>query len=286
MPQLVQIIFSWDRPLQLWGLVKSLLDNTDLQPKQIRVLCKISNESYRKSYQTVSKEFGCQIIYQGNRGLWGLILEQIQGNEFVALMVDDLMFFRKGSYHKAIEIMRKESEICIWSWCIGPDLWPFDKRFLRKGYWAAPHATTGIPFNYIFHEDGSIQRRKNFEYWLHLIPKQHQATFNLNRIEAYLIKLPKSVRRNLGSLHAGPLIQTCVTWRINKVSGVYGSPHYGIAQTKPEYLRKVFEKGGRLDYSSLYGRTDWFKKLNMGHSNFAHIKPTKEATNFFMTLIR
>ena len=287
MPQLVQIIFSWDRPLQLWGLVKSLLDNTDLKPKQIRVLCKCSNAKYQKAYQTVNKELGCQIVYQNNRPLWNMIQEQIQGNEYVSFAVDGMMFFRKASYSEVIKIMQKEPEICIWSWCLGPDLQPSNKLILHAGYWTAPHATAGMPFSYIFHENGSLFRKNDFEYWIHLLPKQHRIKFNLNLIESYLVKLPKSVRRSLGRLHAGPLVQASVAWRVNKVVGPsYGSPYYATNQTKPEYLMKIFERGGRLDYSPLYGRTDWLQNLDANWPHFAFVSHSKEAANFFTKLIK
>ena len=286
MPQLTKIIFSWDRPLQLWGLIKSALDNTDLKPEQIRVICKCSNAEYRKAYQTVSKELGCQIIYQGNAPLWNLTLAQIQGNEFVAFSVDDMMFFRKASYSEAIEIMQNDPRICLWSWRIGSNIRSPIKLRLYKNHWTVLHAKANRPYNYLFHTDSSLYRKKDFEYWLRLIPKQHRANFNLNRIESYLMKLPQSVRQNLGSLHAGPLKQVCLTWRINKVSGPYGSIYHEINQTKPEYLRKVFEKGGRLDYSSLYERVDWLQKLNVNWSGFSQVAATKESANFFTTLIQ
>lgn len=287
MSQLAQIIFSWDRPLQLWGLVKSLLDNADLEPKQIQCLCKCSNTEYRKAYQTVSKELGCQIIYQDGKSLWSLLWKQIQDNEFVALLVDDMIFFRKVSYSNVIKIMQKESEICVWSWCIGPDLWIPTKMRLHAGYWTAPHAIAGMPFNYIFHENGSLYRKKDLEYWLQLIPKKYRDVFNLNRIEGYLSLISKSAGQRLGSLHAGPLLQACTTWRINNVSNPRKkSNYYEIIQTKINYLEKIFEAGGRLDYSPLYGRVDWLRKLNKGQSNFAHIVGSKAATDFFTTLIR
>ena len=286
MPQLAQIIFSWDRPLQLWGLVKSILDNTDLKPQQIQVLCKCSSVEYQKSYQTVGKELGCQIVYQGNRSLWDLILAQIQNNEFVAFLVDDMMFFRKTSYNNAIKIMQEKPEICLWSWCIGSDLWTLDKALLHRGHWTAPWAV-GFPYNYIFHENGSLYRKRDFEYWIQLIPKHCRAGFNLNQIEGYLSTISKSAGQQLGSLHAGPLLQVCTTWRINNVSNPRKkSSYYEIAQTKPNYLRGVFEAGGRLDYSPLYERIDWLQRLNKNQTNFAHIAGSKKATDFFVTLIK
>jgi len=286
MSQFVQIIFSWNRPFQLWGLVKSLLDNTDLKPEQIRILCRLPDERYRKSYQIIDKELGCQTVYQSRRGLWNLILEQIQGNEFVSLMVDDMMFFRKASYSEIIKIIQEEPEICVWSWCIGADLWTLDKALPHKRHWIAPWKV-GFPYNYIFHENGSFYRKKDLEYWLQSIPKKYHVGFNLNHIEGYLSRISKSIGQQLGSLHAGPLLQTCTTWSVNRIS----NPHkksgcYVIAKTKPNYLREVFEAGGRLDYSSLYERVDWLRRLNRGQSNFAHIVANKEATNLFTTLIK
>ena len=100
------------------------------------------------------------------------------------------------------------------------------------------------------------------------------------------MKLPQSARRGLGVLHAGPLKQVCLTWRINKVSGPYGSIYYAINRTKPEYLRKIFENGGRLDYSPLYERIDWLQKLNANWAGFSQVAATKESAQFFTTLIK
>lgn len=284
MAQLVQIIFSWDRPLQLWGLVKSMLDNTDLKPQQIQCLCKCSDVGYQRLYRTVGKELGCQIVYQDDKSLWNLLWKQIQDNEFVGLLVDDMVFFRKALYNDATKIMQEESEICIWSWCVGPDLWTSAKMRLHERHWTTPHA---VAYGYIFHENGSLYRKKNLKYWLQLIPKKYRAVFNLNRIEGYLSLITKSAGQQLGSLHAGPLLQACTTWRVNSASNPRKkSSYYGIAQTELSYLGKIFEAGSRLDYSPLYERVDWLRRLNKGQSNFAHIVASRAATNLFRTLIK
>lgn len=287
---IVKLVFSWDRPLQLWGLVKSILDNTELKPEQIRCLCKSSDERYRALCDVVGAELGCKIVHQ-EKGLCESILELIRGAAFVSLAVDDMMYFRETSFAKATGLLGLDPNICLWSWRIGPDRLANDDLVLCNSHWVVPHAKTTMPYNYIFHTDGSLFRRKDLEYWINLIPKQERA-WNLNHIEWYLAMLSLQARDPggreppllLGGLHAGPPKQSCVTWAINKVSDFGSAAFWETGQTGTEQLRVAFESGARLDYSPLYGHSDWLWEL--GYGGPCHVPATQEAAELFATLVR
>jgi len=286
--EVVKLAFSWDRPLQLWGLVKSILDNTDLKAEQIRCICKSSDEKYRRLYDVVGAELGCRIVHQRNY-LCELILELSQEADFVSLAVDDMMYFRGASFSEAIEVLREEPQVCIWSWRIGADLQPNKDLMLRNTHWLVPHATAVMPYGYVFHTDGSVFRKSDLEQWLGFIPRRVRGAFNLNHLEAYLAELTRQARQALriGKLHAGPLVQACVTWQINKVSDVGGAGFCETEQTRPDSLREVFENGGRLDYSALYARTDWLLECNENcESPPTHVAATRRASNLWASLMR
>lgn len=292
----IKLVFSKNRPLQLWGLVQSILDNTDLAPDQIVCVCKSSDRNFRKAYEVVQAELGCSIIHEenssrrlsrllfGRKSLYKYIMELIQGSEFVSLAVDDMFYFREASFGRAAETLKENPEICLWSWRIGADLQPYKGLRIKDTHWIVPHATASMPYRYIFHTDGSVFRREDLEYWLQLIPERSRKAFNLNQIEGYLARYSDSERDNLklGKLHAGPLIQACVTWQINKVSTSGGGGFCEVNNTNTPHLLEIFERGGRLDYSPLYQRSDWLIDCNEDWGNPpTHVAPTEQASELW-----
>lgn len=297
---IIKVIFSYDRPLQLWGLVQSILDNTDLDADQIVCLCKSSDWDFRNAYEIVEAELGCRIVHERHptNGLQRLLFRRntlhkhlmrlIQGSEFVSLAVDDMFYFREAIFAQAAKILQENRDICLWSWRIGSDLQPHDSLQIMNKYWVVPHASTVMPYRYIFHTDGSLFRTEDLEYWLGLIPKKMRKGGNLNQIEGHLAKFSKTRRDELkvGRLHAGPLVQACATWQINKVSRSGGAGFCETHRTTPDHLLKVFGEGERLDYSTLYHRSDWLIECNESWKHPpTHVAPTEQAAKMWACLI-
>lgn len=298
---LVEIVFSYDRPLQLWGLVKSILDNCDMEPSQITCICKSTTDDCRRAYNVVASELGCRVLHEppaskgflrrfSRSSLYGLMLRLTRSADFVSLAVDDMMFFRKTSFEFATRLLAEESDICLWTWRIGADTQPHELLQVNASNWQTYRAIDVMPYRYIFHTDGSVYRRKDLEYWLHLLPRRTRKTMDLNQIESCLamFTLPgKAETLRIGAMLAGPLRQTCALWQVNKTSPLGGAKFCETEHSRPERLLRLFNEGWRLDYTPLYGRTDWLLDLNRGYTgcHLTHVAPTEEAVQLWAQCI-
>ncbi len=305
---LVKLIFSYDRPLQLWGLVQSLLDNSDLAPAQIHCICKSSTLAFRQAYAVVGRELGCCIVHE-NRLLPGVdirhllkvashpglrrrlntflnslnrhaLLELIRIHaapaDYVSLAVDDMVYFQRANFARASQILGDHPEICLWSWRIGQDLQSGPIQITTEDYWTIAHADAPMPYSYIFHTDGSVFRKTDLLYWLDLLPVATQNSLTLNVIEAKLAQYGELHRADLaiGPLHAGPMQQACITWQLNKVTLSSSTAYTKTELTDPYHLLALFRSGTRLNYRPLYNHTDWISALNKASSvNPTHVAP-------------
>jgi hypothetical protein len=310
--KIVKIIFSYDRPLQLDGLIRSILTHTDLVPKQIVCLCRSSSSAFRRAYNQVSRELQVAIIHE-NVTLPGLDYRQLDralsilprgryrvrdairrlttpapiihlittaaaDADFISFAVDDMVYFQHASFAYAATVMQDNPAICVWSWRLGADLQRHPNMKINEEYWTLQHQGLGIPYGYVFHTDGSLFRRAVLERWL--VTLKPRTGITLNDIESKLWDTyrnhPESV--DIGELHAGPSKQACITWQINKVS-LGGSHHYiEDPRTKAEYLLQAYLHGASLDYSLLPEGTSWIKELNRTYMlPHTHIAPIAQA---------
>jgi hypothetical protein len=91
----------------------------------------------------------------------------------------------------------------------------------------------------------------------------------------------------LGSLHAGPLQQSCVTWQINRVSPTAIAKFHAEKYSDPSFLLRRFLDGARLDYSPLFGRDEWLTKLNREYQGiWTHVAPTQEAVELWYSMVQ
>ncbi|MCX6043990.1 MAG: hypothetical protein NT075_02675 [Chloroflexi bacterium] len=309
---LVKLIFSYDRPLQLWGLVRSLLDNSDLAPAQIHCICKSSTLSFRQAYAVVGRELGCQIVHENrllpgvdirrllklashpglrrrlNTGLNSLnrhaLLELIRIHaapvDYVSLAVDDMVYFQHANFAHATKVLGAHPAICLWSWRIGEDLQNGPVQIATENYWTIAHATAPLPYSYIFHTDGSVFRKTDLLNWLDLLPVATQNSLTLNVIEGKLAEYSELHRTDLpiGPLHAGPMQQGCITWQLNRVTLSSSTAYTKTELTDPYHLLRLFRSGTRLNYRPLYNRTDWIIALNKASAvNPTHVAPNPQA---------
>jgi len=299
-PGLSVIAFSYDRPLQAWGLVRSLLDQSDVHHDQIAIIAKSSSERFRSGYDVLSRELGCRIHHETpapsgwrrrfhRESLYDLILRLSEGSRYVSFAVDDMMYFQPASFSDAIARLDSDPEVCLWSWRIGSDLQPNACLELRGDHWRAGRRRSPMPYQLCFHTDGCIYRRSDLQTWLGLVPLWNRRTLTLNGIEGRLSRYRKPKRAGrvrVGPVHAGPLRQACVTWQVNKV--VDGGSEYwsDVEATKAAELQGRFEAGERLDYEPFYDTSRWIGELNSGWPHApTHIAPTPEAAERWLACV-
>ena len=320
--RLTKVIFSYDRPLQLDGLCRSLLDNSDLVPEDIACICRSSNVNYRRAYEQVGEQRGVRIVHENKlipgvdlrilqtrlnalkRVGWFLninfhrfmtilplpqqLAAQTMDTDYVSLAVDDMVYFQKTEFAEATAVLRDNPDIVLWSWRIGKDLQPQPQMEVVKSHWVMRHAGTMIPYNYVFHTDGSVYRRNDLVTWWLKVPQESART--LNQIEGYLWGHYQAQRDELaiGPLHAGPMTQACITWQINRVSQSTTTNFFGKSISEPASLLAKYEGGVRLDYTPLYHRSDWVERLNRGQQNlgWTHVAPTASALETWCSLLQ
>lgn len=321
--QLTKIVFSYDRPMQLDGLCRSILHNSDLTPNAIVCICRSSNRDFRNGYMQVGSELGVRIVHENRllpgtdlRSLksrleslndqmrrlvmWGFyrlttpvtlaqqILRQSAGSEFVSLAVDDMVYYERANFAEAAEVLRTRPDVALWSWRIGKDLQEHPEMQVEGNHWLLPHAGAGKPYDYVFHTDGSVYRRQDLQAWLAQLPLRQN--FSLNHLESYLWA---SYQRNPecfpnAPLHAGPLTQASITWQINQVSLGAGNPYFGANTSEPLPLLHAYLAGARLDFSPLYSRRDWIRDLAQEQTSlrWTHVAPSLEAWELWNSLIQ
>jgi hypothetical protein len=293
-----QIIFSYDRPLQLDALCRSVLDNSDLAPTDIVAICRASGADYRRAYDQVGEQLGVRIVHE-NRLIPGVdlrwlqarlthlgrvgqkltryihrsltllplpqqIVAQTQAADFVSLAVDDMVYYAQANFAEAVDVLQADPAIALWSWRIGQDLQPHPQMETHATHWVMAHAGTEIPYTYLFHTDGSLYRREDLVYWLAQVPPKNSPT--LNKIESYLWRRYQAEPQafTVGARHAGPQTQASITWQINRVSISATTNYFGAAVSEPKSLLAQYEQGTRLDFTPLYHSSEWVKRLNEG----------------------
>lgn len=318
--KLKKIIFSYDRPIQLQGLCHSILKNTDLSATDILCLCRSSSPAYRSAYTSIGAELGVQIVHENrvfngidlrklyqltewmpygrrfiSRQLYRLttssslpakILELTQDVDYVSLAVDDMVYFRQASFATAIHLMEDDPEIELWSWRIGVDRNPDPSVKIHQNYWTVEHKGRPLPYNYIFHTDGSVYRRATLAKWLAELPQNKPMTLNIVEGHLWILYGREPERFNTAPLHAGPLQQSCVTWQINRVSPTATAKFHAESYSAPAYLLERYLEGARLDYSALFGSDEWLAHLNRNSASWTHVAPTQEAVELWHRMVK
>lgn len=227
------IFFSHNRPLQLWGAIKSLQDNADIAPSDITAVCRALPGGYREAYERAQKELGFQIIWQERDDIFPLVVPLLDRAEYVMFCVDDMMFFRPMNLKTPPYYFYFNVELFCWSY--------------RCGDYSPTEVKT-----YPFHFDGAVYRARDVLKLWHEIDPNVFAHGNLNFMECECCKYLNTNPDDIPIGHLRPLEQTCVTWAVNKVSNIGGADYFELPATALIALLRKFQDGHRLDYSPHY----------------------------------
>lgn len=101
-PEIISLVFSKDRTMQLHAFLRSYFDNIDNFSSMV-VLYKASNQEYRKSYQDLEeifKEFPVTFIEEIDFRSQLINIVEKRYEEKIIFYVDDMIFTQKFDYNK------------------------------------------------------------------------------------------------------------------------------------------------------------------------------------------
>lgn len=262
------IVFSKDRPFQCESLVRSLRDQaTGID--EIVVVASATLPGAREGYVVLERESRCRLIFERSscvRELPALFTDA----DFVGLAVDDQTFFRPSDYGLASRAL-VEDEAFLWSWRLSGKVGTTEDR---GSWWRCTQGAPG-PYGYLFHTDGSLYEKKALVRFLdRAIPTWRFSEYTPNDFEG------RAVGYAIGR-HVGPFEKTCVSFQLNKVTSAAAAraPWFSMPETQTEALVDAFLAGRRFDNETFY-------RVAPGWARETHVSATREAAEFYASLIR
>lgn len=280
------IVFSLDRALQLESLLRSM-DDLCFGLSRVVVLWNASTKLHEDAYTHLrSAQRKTQVVFVRDDQRLGQILgEVVEGapETFLALHVDDQVYFRSSDFGQAEEVLGLDA--FVWSWRLGRAAFcetNEDEWRVRLG------DTIDRDYSYLWHSDGAVYDRQK---WLnvlnHINPTWREHCTTPNAVES--MAATTRVGWPPGTIHAGPLQATTMTWQLNKettTEGKYGAPWCVIPETELDALAEAFLAGKRVNNERLYADKSWTRKFQVGDSARTHVRACAESSRFFAGLIK
>lgn len=282
------IVFSKDRAMQLDSLLRSVKDHcTGID--RVDVIARASSDLHIEAYKGIrdSELYDALVVDgPGNDTPIGQHIDLAMLNsDYVALAVDDQIFYRPSDFAAAAEALDLERAF-VWSWRLGDS-----KRAVRVGdtinYWMCSALTDDRDYGYLFHSDGALY--KTFDYTKMLdtyLSDWRTGQYTPNDLEAAVAARKREWAAKVG-LHLGPLDATCVTWQLNRVQTKYGSPAAEIPRTNVDALARAYLEGKRVDNEKLYSMLrENPMRFNPPGARPTHVYASEEASSFWVSCLR
>jgi hypothetical protein len=252
--QVVAVVFSKDRPLQLDAALASLLLRcTDPQRMEINVLYTTSSAYQEGLYRQLSLEYP-GIVFRRERHFREDVLALVAGARYVAFVVDDALFVRAFSLRSVIEELEANDSAIGFSLRLGTNTtycYPVDAEqdlpeftAVRPGVLAHRWPGARHDFGYPFDLSSSVYRSADIEPLLRHIPFT-----NPNLMEGRLAeRAAASGPRQPVLLCFERSVAFCIP--ANLVQTVAKNRAGARADETPGALAAAFERGCRIDVAS------------------------------------
>lgn len=270
------VIFSYDRPLQVYATLESI-EKYVKDIRKITVLTRCTNDLFRRQYIKVGERFPqAKFVFQSplspERDFKSLLIKHVYGEygkgaKYIMFAVDDDIFTGNINITKDLKEMidvnayafyyRLGKSITYSNWSKTPSpnppfeetkngylTWIIQKA---KGCWAYPNIM-----------DCTIYRKKDFKTALHSL-----VYTNPNELERGLRKKFSNIPRPLGICHTYPKMINIVA---NSVTPVRPRTQ---KKGSPEHLVDLFRQGYKIDISEYAGRKNSSPHL---FENYKYIK--------------
>lgn len=242
------IIFSKNRPLQLYALLESLYQHTDSQKSANVSVIYRYDQSFRASIDELSDKFSFVSFIEQNDFYQDVInCLKTTTNRFCAFLVDDIVFKENISLANTCHLLLSNPHILTFSMRMGMHLnfcYPTNSRQsipdgnIQKGFfawnWKVGHGDWSYPFSL----DGHIFRKEDLERWTSKI------TFsNPNQFEDRL-QIAKTEKGN--EICICQTQSAIVNLPINRVQNEYKNRCEDVS---PYDLLTMWKEGKKIDTS-------------------------------------
>lgn len=240
------VIFSRNRPLQLFALLESLHFYTDFkESSKISVIFKYDDE-YLDSLQEIREKFShINFINQGN--FKQDVVSCLEGsNRFCTFFVDDIVFKRSCAALTVCGILDSNPGILTFSLRMGTHLnycyptgesQPIPDGNVQSGFFIWDWRRGSGDWGYPISVDGHVFRKDQFLSWLEPISFN-----NPNQFEDRL-QIAKQMAKNFGCVC---MTSSCiVNLPINRVQDEYKNKS---GEELPENLKKSWDAGQKIDF--------------------------------------
>lgn len=255
MQQVVGLIFSKDRAMQLDATVRSLsIHCRDMENIDVKVIYATSNSENEQQYQELANtysliEFISQVDFQSQ------VLASMVGYEYILFLVDDNIFVRDFSINNIIESLSTNPDALGFSLRLGTNTrycYPLrvdqqlltfssiDHEFLLFDWTLAEH-----DFGYPLEVSSSVYRVKDITDVL------KHSFVNPNTLEAYLNN------QKIAFYHKKFLLCNQYSYTfcnpVNKVQNTFNNRAGETFYYSPDNLRDLFSQGYRIDVEEYRG---------------------------------
>jgi hypothetical protein len=283
------VVFSMNRALQCDSLLQSLRDQAT-NINRVAVIARATTPEHRAAYDLLQERFPAHLIVFEDRydSCSALLAQVIQDADHVCLTVDDQLFYAPSDFKRAVETMTHTGGF-VWSWRLGEKAGFHKVHAVPNAftYWSCPAHNDDPDYGYVWHSDGAIYRRRDYEALLdRYLPRWQGRPLIPNDLEAGVASMRFQWARVVGP-HIGPANPTCITWQINKQTSTekYGAPWAEVSETTPDALAGAYLGGKRVDNEKLYGGT-WISRFCPPGSMPTHVAATPAAALFYASLIK
>lgn len=252
------VIFSKNRPLQLYSFLESMDHYTDHKnAANVSVIFKYDDE-YLNSLDELKGKFP-SVNFVKQEDFKSDLSSCLSGrNSFCTFFVDDIIFKRKFSFEEVCAVLAPNPGILTFSMRMGLHLnfcyptrenQPIPDGFTQQGFFVWDWKSGQGDWSYPISVDGHFFRKDDFMSWIKMIDFT-----NPNQLEDRL-QFVKSL--NLSSRCICSTSSSIVNLPVNRVQNEYKNRS---EEESPEVLKKYWDDGKKID----------FLKLSNINNNSAH----------------
>jgi hypothetical protein len=286
------VVFSKDRAMQLDSLLQSVKDNCTGIDRVVAIV-DASSDLHERAYDLLptARTTFAMLRQKAVGGLGVVLAAVLKRTEYIALAVDDQLFYASSNFKKAAFSLEEHLGF-VWSWRLGlPTVHnrcacPFDEA---DPHWLVSALDSDPNYGYLWHTDGSLYKTADYVKMLDThLPDWRTGDYTPNDLEGRVATQHKLWAPHVGP-HLGPIKPTCITWQLNLARRNYasGSPAFELPETRLDVLAQAYLDGKRVDNEKLYAALQENPlRFNQDGDRPTHVRACEEASRFWAECVR
>lgn len=242
------IIFSKERPLQLFAYIESLLHYSGLPEQSIYVLYR---DVPQTPYNALQQAFP-QVHWIAEQDFYRDLMAIIAAcDDYILWGCDDVFFKSPFDPQVCIQALTQHEQLLAFSLRLGRNIQPTQQLQAQEGYWIWDWTTSPLvntDWTYPWEVSASIYRKGDVAQVLSLTDNLKNPNLLEGLLATYYFETHgRSWRKQLACFE----ISKSITLQINQVQDVYTQNEFDRSQsTTIEQLYQYFLEGKRLDWQS------------------------------------